>query len=95
MTRPGDIPAETWEAATDTLDSLLLSTTRDGDISTIARSILAAEQRGADRQREADAEIADLVVVDIDNNPHDFGVMDQGGMRAAEKIAAAIRNTRG
>lgn len=40
---------------------------------------------------EACARVADACRVDIERNPHDFGPLDTGGIRASEKIAAAIR----
>jgi len=38
------------------------------------------------------AKVADACFADIKGNPHDFGPIDSGGLRAAEKIAAAIRS---
>jgi hypothetical protein len=44
-----------------------------------------------DEAFEISAKIADACRADIERNPHDFGPLDQGGIRASEKIAAAIR----
>lgn len=53
----------------------------------------AIERLVAERDEafEISAKIADACRTDIERNPHDFGPLDQGGIRASEKIAAAIR----
>lgn len=53
----------------------------------------AIERLVAERDEafEISAKIADACRADIERNPHDFGPLDQGGIRASEKIAAAIR----
>jgi len=54
----------------------------------IARALLAER----DAMRERCAKIADACFADIKGYPHDFGALDTGGLRAAEKIAKAIRS---
>jgi len=59
-----------------------------------AAALLAAIERlvaERDEAFEISAKIADACRTDIERNPHDFGPLDQGGIRASEKIAAAIR----
>jgi hypothetical protein len=59
----------------------------------LAAKDAAIERLVAERDEalEISAKIADACRADIEHNPHDFGPLDQGGIRASEKIAAAIR----
>jgi hypothetical protein len=60
------------------------TTIEQGDLAvSVARALTAETERCA--------KIADACYVDIKNNPHDFGALDTGGLRASEKIASAIR----
>ena len=54
----------------------------------ISRMVLAERLK----ERESCAAIADAVRADIEQNPHDGGPMDAGGIRAAEKTAQFIRS---
>jgi hypothetical protein len=78
MTRPDWCDDATWEAADDLMDAVLGEGIMQGapnSQSAIARALLAAEQRGAERERLRSAQ----------------GHIDMQGATAGSAAAAAIR----
>lgn len=71
---------------------------RDMTIELVQERADAAEAQLAHAREaaiEECAKVADACRMDIDRNPHDFGNLDAGGIRASDKIAAAIRAMKG
>lgn len=78
------IPEDVWDEARKAIMAADLHAAKPNQIRAIAGAILA--------ERERCAKIADACMLDIGDHPFDFGKTDAGGMRAAEKIAQAIRS---
>jgi len=79
------IPEAVWDEARKAIMEAELHPAKPSQIRVVARAILA--------ERERCAKIADACMLDIGDHPYDFGKTDAGGMRAAEKIAQAIRSS--